>query len=48
MQVVPLHRDPRPHEASEAETNAITAFLSLNVAEFKKLARFGGGAVCKL
>ena len=27
---------------SEAETNAITAFLSLNVAEFKKLARFGG------
>jgi metal transporter CNNM len=33
---------------SEAETNAITAFLSLNVAEFKKLARFGGGAVCKL
>lgn len=27
---------------SEAETNAIVAFLSLNVAEFKKLARFGG------
>ena len=27
---------------SESETNAIVAFLSLNVAEFKKLARFGG------
>ena len=27
---------------SESETAAITAFLSLNVAEFKKLARFGG------
>lgn len=27
---------------SEAETNAICAFLSLNVTEFKKLARFGG------
>lgn len=26
---------------SDAETNAITAFLSLNVPEFKKLARFG-------
>ena len=29
---------------SESETNAIVAFLSLNVAEFKKLARFGGVA----
>ena len=27
---------------SDSETNAIVAFLSLNVAEFKKLARFGG------
>ena len=27
---------------SESETAAITAFLSLNVAEFKKMARFGG------
>ena len=27
---------------SEAETAAITAFLSLNVPEFKKMARFGG------
>mmetsp|Transcript_44265 Transcript_44265/g.71035 ORF Transcript_44265/g.71035 Transcript_44265/m.71035 type:complete len:721 (-) Transcript_44265:233-2395(-) len=27
---------------SDAEINAIVAFLSLNVAEFKKLARFGG------
>jgi hypothetical protein len=27
---------------SDAETSAIMAYLSLNVAEFKKLARFGG------
>ena len=38
-------QDPRPGQAQESETNAIVAFLSLNVAEFKKLARFG--ACCR-
>eukprot|EP00227_Mantoniella_beaufortii_P011748 CAMPEP_0197579642 /NCGR_PEP_ID=MMETSP1326-20131121/3606_1 /TAXON_ID=1155430 /ORGANISM="Genus nov. species nov., Strain RCC2288" /LENGTH=829 /DNA_ID=CAMNT_0043143169 /DNA_START=215 /DNA_END=2704 /DNA_ORIENTATION=- len=36
------HKIREKTKLSEAETAAITAFLSLNVTEFKKLARFGG------
>ena len=36
------HKIREQEKLSEAETAAITAFLSLNVSEFKKLARFGG------
>jgi metal transporter CNNM len=36
------HRIRDQTKLSEAETAAITAFLSLNVPEFKKMARFGG------
>ena len=36
------HKIRDQSKLSEAETAAITAFLSLNVPEFKKMARFGG------
>jgi len=36
------HKIREHTKLSSAEVSAITAFLSLNVAEFKKLARFGG------